>query len=654
MSPKAIVSPLLTLLGLMASYTASHAADAPRFADIFGDHAVLQRDRAVTIWGRAEPNAALTLTAGQQSKSVTADAQGYWRTILSPEKGGTAINMTITDATGASATLSDIVYGDVFLCSGQSNMEMSVRYTTNAYNAMQSSSNPNIRFVNIVRETALTEQSDLLTKVSWQQASPATTGDASATCYFTAEAYYKTTQIPVGMIHSSWGGSVIQAWMSEKSLAQLGGYEDTLAANAAFAKDPIKARADWNTKLAVWWSKNEPEAAQKQKWKETGFDDRDWTPINAHNFWEASGIDSLKTFDGVVWYRAHINLTKAEAAQGVRVELGPVDDMDTTYVNGVMVGSNEGWNTPRIYDIPAKLLKAGDNVVAVRAYDAGGGGGIWGAPEAQGVRLKDGSLLPFAKGWVMKISAKGTDMPRVPLAPGGATSSLSLIHNAMISPLLPYTVKAVLWYQGESNTSDAKEYGRLMPAWMADWRESFENPNLDFYIVGLAPYGAAHKAPEASGWGALRDQQRRVTDADAHAALVTILDIGDRFDIHPTQKTVIGRRMALAIAASDKGQNHTAGPRPQSAWREGSEIVVRFSDTDGGLVSYSGAPIGFELCAKGQCQFVTARIASDTIRLSADQNIAFDEVRYAYADSPVVNLFSLSDLPVPTFVLTIK
>lgn len=636
--------------------TIAQASDAPKFARIFGDHAVLQRGQPVRVWGTAMPRQRLTLSIDGHPVAVVAASDGAWQADLPAMEAGGPHSLSIEDDSGHKTSLNDILVGDVFLCSGQSNMEFLVKYATNAWGGAFMPSNSNLRFVNIPKDSQSTPRSELKNPVTWQVAGPTTTADTSAVCYYMASAIQARQNVPVGMISSAWGGTIAQAWISAAGLRSLKSYDAGLDALALHVISPETARLAWSRKALDAWRAHEPEPTLRAQWIKPGFADSSWKTITAAGTWEDSGEPDLVGFDGIVWYRQTVMLTRAEAESATSISLGVIDDSDITWINGKLVGTTNGWQTPRDYRLAGGTLKAGRNVIVVRVVDTGGGGGLWSKPEDRKLSFADGTSRQLAAEWRYKISGKlppGTQLLTVPWAvPNGLTN----LYNAMIAPLAPYNIRAVAWYQGESNTHDAQEYARLLPALMSDWRAAFRQPDLPFLIVQLASFGPVATRPVNSRWAALREAQRRVVDADPHAALTVSIDFGDRSDIHPAQKAIIGQRLARNARAVVYGENVSpGGPQATHVTRSGKDLIVHFKDTNGGLRTYSSdMAIGFETCSfDDTCVYASAMPRGDIVILAEANAANAIKVRYAWADSPYTNLYSADDLPAIPFELDV-
>ncbi len=637
------------LLGLMAATALATATQAaPILAPVFTDHAVLQRGQPIRVWGAARPGAVVSLALGEAQGTATADASGRWSTTFPAREPGAALTLT-AKTEGDSQTISDLLVGDVWLCSGQSNMEYPLRRALGGEAEAANAADPNIRLLQTGR-TSLPEPTSALPKDAvWRAATPESANNFSAACFFMGREIKKTTGAPIGLIDATWGGSVIQDWISREGLHALGDYDEGLAVLAEYAKAPASGTALWSAMLARWSAKAEPQAAT---WSRPDFDDRAWATMPAERFWETN--PGLETFDGVIWLRATITLTAKQARQGATLSLGPIDDLDTTFVNGREVGSSQGWDKPREYKITSGALKAGPNVIAVRAIDTSGGGGAWGPAAQKGLKLDDGSFVPLGATWRYKISAAIAQSGLPPTAPWVGTSGLSTLRNGMIAPLVPYGLKGFAWYQGEANVAEPAAYARLLPALVADWRRWFEAPDAPFLVVQLADFGPRQTQPAESGWASVRDVQRRVAAADPKVGLASAVDIGDIYDIHPANKQQVGHRLALQARKLAYGETGliAAGPAPVSATRAGGAVVVRFDQP--AVVQGDARPVGFELCdADGACRFVDASLAGDQVSLAVPAGFAPVRVRYAWADSPILNLYGTTGLPATPFELAI-
>jgi len=643
------------LLALAASCLCLSAqATELGLARIFSDHAVLQRDQPLTVWGTAPAGREVAVTLGGRTVSGSADAQGKWRIALPPQPAGGPYTLKVT-ADGHSVSRSDILIGDVFLCSGQSNMEFAVRNSTNAIGATWSARNDRLRYLNVEKNSAATPQDELKGNVAWTPLTAESVGDASAVCYYMARSLQARYQIPVGFIHASWGGTAIQSWIGGESLATLNDYRDGVAAVAQYGADQAAGMRAEEARNNAWWDAHDAAAAAQRGWNAPDFNDAAWPTVTPSGSWKDSGLAGFKDFDGVAWYRTTVTLTAEQAAKANQLNLGPIDTYDSTWVNGVRVG---GSSTPwiwREYPVPSGVFKPGRNVIALRVLSGGQGGGLSGQPAGRVIRLADGQTIALPAAWKVQRGSvlKGVS---VPPAPWDVPTSLSTLYNGMIAPLLGYKFKLAAWYQGEANAGAAQEYRTLLPLLMRDWRQRFGQPELPFMVAQLTSFGSPASKPGKSDWAELRVAQAAAVAGDAHAGLAVTLDVGDRFDIHPTQKTLVGERLARAARAVAYGEQIAPGsPYAVSAQRSGKDIVIAFRDTGAGLTTYSSdRAIGFEVCAGTACRYAEARAEGATVRLPGAATAEVTRVRYAWADAPFVNLFGGDDLPAAPFELDVR
>ncbi|GJI90884.1 9-O-acetylesterase [Rugamonas sp. R1(2021)] len=646
-----IAAPLLALAFGCASLPA-HAAELG-LARLFSDHAVLQRDQPIAVWGTAGAGRKLTVTLAGHTVNGSANAHGKWRIELPPQPAGGPYALTVT-SDGQTVSRADILVGDVYLCSGQSNMEFAVRASTNAIGATYGAGNDRMRYLNIQKNNAATPQDELKGPAEWTPLTPETVGDASAVCYYMARSLQASYKIPVGFINASWGGTTIQSWIGAESLRTFGDYKAGVAAVAQYGADAAAAMRAEDARNEAWWRAHDPAAAAQRAWAAPDFDDTAWQTVTPAGSWKDSGLAGFKDFDGVAWYRTTVTLSEAQAKAANVLHLGPVDTYDTTWVNGVRVGGTSTSWIGRDYSVPAGVFRPGRNLIAMRVLNAGQGGGPSGQPASRNIGTADGQVIPLPGAWKVQRGSALTGLS-VPPAPWDVPTSLTTLYNGMIAPLVGYKFKLAAWYQGESNTGAAQEYRTLLPMLMRDWRQRFDQPALPFLVAQLTSFSSTAKTPGQSNWAELRDAQAESVAHDAHAGLAVTLDVGDRFDIHPTQKTIVGERLARAARAVAYGEKTAPGsPYPLSARRSGNDIVIAFRDTGGGLATYSSdRAIGFEVCAGTACRYADARVAGDTVVLPGAGTAGVTRVRYAWADAPFVNLFSGDDQPVSTFQLDI-
>ncbi len=627
-------------------------ADAPLLHAMFQDRAVLQRDQPIRVWGRAQPGQEVRIALAGTTARARADGEGRWEVRLPSLRAGGP--HTLTASTGLrTQTINDVLVGDVWLCSGQSNMELPVWRSLDAHTEIARAAGPTIRLLTVPQTGSVVPLETFRSPAQWRTVNPDTLRVFSAACFYFARELQKTIDVPMGLVNAAWGGSRIEAWTSADALRTGGQYDEQLDALALYAHDPVAASGRWGEIWGRWWDRRAGVAAGDQPWSASHPPATQWREApRGLGAWERWGEPALADYNGMLWYRTTVRLTAAQAAREALLELGSIDEIDVTWVNGRAIGSTYGPGSGRRYAVPSGLLHEGDNSVVVNALDTYGDGGMDAPASAYRLRFNDGSSVPL-EGWKYR-QAPGGDWP--PPAPWHTVTGLSTLYNGMIAPLGRYGLRGALWYQGESNTGEADGYYALLRAFSRDLRLRL-GADLPLLVVQLAAYGMPQTAPVESGWARLRDAQRRLAGEDAHAALAVTLDIGDRYDIHPPNKQELGRRLARAARHLVYGEKlPPSGPVPMSARRNGNSVVVRFGDVSEALVAYGAeGPVGFELCGAmpGSCRYASGEIRGQDVVLRASLTSPAVRVRYGWADSPVVTLFDRAGLPAGPFEMDI-
>lgn len=619
---------------------------------LFQDHAVLQRDRPIPVWGTASPGDEVSVGLGSARARVRTDASGRWATTLPATGGGGPYSLDVRTSSGATQTLSDVLVGDVFLCSGQSNMEFGVAQSRGGEFAVARSANDRIRLLMAAHVGAPLPSATFSTAPSWQAAGPDTVRRFSAACYFLGREAHEAQKVPVGLIHAAWGGSAIEPWIGESGLRAAGGFDTRLDLLRTFAHDEDAANQGYGRLWEEWWRGHGASAGEPWKPEDSG----PWADVPGLRNWKTWGVPELATHDGMVWYRRVFTLTAAQAAGKATLTLGGIDEVDQTWINGRVVRNTFGWGTPRTYGLPAGALRAGENVLVVNVLSTWDMGGLVGPADAIALTLDDGTRIPLGDKW--RYRAVPLSMGRAPRAPWEPISGLTTLYNGMIAPMGPYGLRAAAWYQGETNADEPAGYAKLLGALMASWRAQF-GADLPFLIVQLPNFGAVPTAPVEANWSGIRDAQRRAVAADAHAGLVVTIDIGEAGDLHPGNKRDVGRRLWRAARHVVYGESVTpSGPAVRSAVRAPRGVVVGFDDIEGRLVTYSASQaIGFELCgaAAGSCRFVAGTVDGRTVVLPVDASApAPSRVRFCWGASPVCNLSDGSGLPAGPFEIAIQ
>jgi len=620
---------------------------------VFGDNMVLQQGRPVPVWGWAAPGEAVTVKIAGQEKSATADAQGKWRVSLDPLHPGEPLTMAVAGTN--TITLKNILVGEVWVCSGQSNMWWTVALSANAAEEINNSRFPGIRFFQVGFAAPDQPAADCTGK--WVECGPETVGNSSAVSYYFGRKLHQELGVPVGLIQTSVGGTPAESWTSEEALLA----DPELAVfierkRQALAEFP-GAQAKYEAALAEYNRTGGKDPASQQDdstWAKPECDDANWSEMKLPQQWEPGGLQ----MDGVVWFRTAIEIPAEWEGKDLALKFGPIDDQDITFFNGVEVGAMgpetpSAWTKPRNYTVPGRIVKPGRAVLAVKNTDMAGAGGLLGQPEEMSIGPADGtgSRISLATVWKYRIAARLMPKPVVPLGPGNSWLPTAL-YNGMITPLVPYAVRGAIWYQGESNADRAYQYRKLFPAMINDWRKQWADPELFFVFVQLANFTGALPEPRDSEWAELREAQT-MTLALPNTGMAVAIDIGDAADIHPKNKQDVGLRLALWPLAKVHGRSELvySGPIYESMVVEGGKIRIKFNHIGGGLVAKGGTLKLFAIAGADK-KFVWAEavIDGDTVVVSSPQVPDPVAVRYAWAHNPDgCNLYNAAGLPASPF-----
>ncbi|MBO9579300.1 MAG: sialate O-acetylesterase [Sphingobium sp.] len=624
---------------LAAVLIAAPGLAAPVLAPIWTDHAVIQRDAPILVSGQARPQERIDGDLGGQKSSAVASDDGTF-TLRFPARpaDGAALTLRITGPDGTGPDVHDLKMGDVWLCSGQSNMEFAVERALNGDMIARMANDVDLRLLQIPKDTAGVPAATFKMPVAWATASPSSVPSFSAACYFMGKELRAQQGIPVGLIHASWGGSRLRPWLTPDAAEALYGKAE-VAMLRQHDSDPFGAVTAFAPQWADWYRK---ETGGTQPWTDPA--QLSWAPVPRIGVWNAwTGTPLAANANGTVWLRRSVVLTSAQAKAGATLSLGIIDDMDMSFVNGRAVGNTFSWDEERHYRVPPALLRAGVNEIMVAISNSWDKGGFTTGADKLQLAIANGPTIPLAEGWRYSIAPVKSFPPRPPWDSNGG---IGVMHNRMVAPLGHIALKGAVWYQGESDV-DVPGYADRLRALFAGWRRQF-SPGMRMLVVQLANFGPPQTAPAPSGWATIREDQRAIASNDGNAALVAAIDIGERTDIHPANKPLLGQRLAMAAQG-------VALPMPVSATREGGMIRLRFSGVEKGLAAWSGpAPLGFELCGADQssCRYAQTRIDGADVMLS-DDGAPATRVRYAWGESPVVNLFDGRALPVPGFELPI-
>ncbi len=662
-------------LAAFALFGSLSAAPAENFAlhKVYSDHMVLQRDREIRISGTAEPGGEVSIEFAGEKRTATAGADGVWRALFPAMKAGGPHSMTVSGK-NAALKLEDILIGEVWVCSGQSNMAFTTRSARNAEAELAGAANqPKLRLLSVNRRISAGKIAPDVETMGWELCTPRSAAGFSAIGYFFGRDLARDLDIPVGMINSTWGGTPIESWISAAGYADAG--LDDLADRAAglpktgyaeVLKTRGKALVEWEKKFfgdhadavraAAGWAKDP--LPEPEKWKTVT------VPANLSSY----GIDR----NGVFWLRKTVNIPEELAGKDLDLSLSTIDDCDEVFFNGEKVGATgidtpQYWSVLRHYPVPGRLVRAGANTVAVRVIDHAFDGGIGG--NARNLYLGTGTTrIPLA-GDDWKMRPEFLLEKDFPVRPGAPTDPAlyhpASLYNAMIAGLQRFPVRGVLWYQGEGNTGNAKLYARTFPALIESWRKEWNDPGQIFIFAQLSSLEAnapRHQPlpadfyeklqPRESNWAALRESQSSVLRLPNTGMAVTT-DVGDPVDIHPTDKQTVARRMRMEALRLAYGRRDLVSSGPQYAGMkvEGNRIRVSFTGTGSGLVARGGALRRFAVAGKdGVFRWAKAEIDGDTVVVSSPEVPEPVAVRYAWDNNPIdANLFNREGFPASGF-----
>lgn len=634
----------LSALAIMSLITLSSRAQI-RLPRLVRDSMVLQRETKIRIWGWAAPGEKIRIQFNNKQYKTTTGADGKWAAFLLPMKAGGPYQMQIDGHN--QIVLKDILIGDVWICSGQSNMVHQMSLHRDRYEKDIAAANyPAIRHFWIPTMTNLQGPHHDLPTGYWKAANPQDVLQFSAVAYFFARRIYDQYKVPIGLINASVGGTPAQAWMSEEGLKEFPVLTQLIQRNKDTAYINGLNRQYTAAQAGRSFPKDKGLEGQ-HPWYAPDYHPQGWRPFTLPGYWEDQGAGAL---DGIVWFRREIEVPATMAGQPARLDLGRIVDADHLYVNGRQVGNTTYQYPQRRYQLPAGTLKAGKNLLVVRVINNSGKGGF--VPDKPYYLAAGKDTIDLKGTWTYKV---GAAFERV--QPGGGSFSAqnnpTTLYNAMLAPATPYTIKGFLWYQGEANTFNAKEYAALMPALIKDWRRLWQQGELPFLFAQLPNFMDVQYLPSESQWAATREAQLK-TLAVPNTGMAVTIDLGEWNDIHPDNKKDVGERMARWAQRIAYGDSNIvySGPLYQSAEVEGNKIIISFQHTRSGLITKDGEVPGEFAIAGADKKFVWAKAT-----LQGNQVIVWNDtiahplyVRYAWADNPDnPNLYNKEGLPASPF-----
>lgn len=628
---------------------------------LFSDDMVLQRDVSAPIWGWARPGdrIAVQVDGKPAGEPALAGNDGRWMTKIGPFAAG-GPHSIVVEGGGQSIKLTNVLFGDVWLCTGQSNMNWPVRLSLNADEEVKNANDPEIRSFTVSFYSSLVPMK-LPPAAKWEVCTPEFARNFTAVGYFFARQIRATHKIPIGIIHSSAGATAAEAWVSGEALRKQMPYDfperfaelDKLVAAGGPDFDYFRA-------LEKWTALVDPASAEQKYISDPQLNTDKWLDISVPKPWEETGLAALKDFDGLVWFRHVIDLPESWAGEDLSLGLSIINDVDIVWLNGVLVGSTQLPGN-RNYRVSSKLLRPGKNLLVAAILNRQGPGGFCSSPPNMLLRPATNPgdrRLNLAGTWKTLPAVAIADL-KVPL-PTPQVSHYKMItslYNGMIEPLTPFAIKGALWYQGEANGPFWLQYRRLLPTLIADWRQRFQVGEFPFLIVSLANLNALQTKPVEPGWAEIRESQWRTVRRVPNTGLAMTIDIGDPTNIHPRNKQEVGRRLSLVARHLVYGEKSLVYSGPEFSEMQvelpkGDRIRLYFKHVGGGLMIKPGDQklTGFVVAgADKNFVFADASIEGDTIVVSSPEVPLPKYVRYGWAWNPIVNLYNKEGLPAITF-----
>jgi sialate O-acetylesterase len=644
---KARYSPLV-VWALIAASTDASAANPPLpfVSPMFGDHMVLQRNTRNTIWGWADPGQEIRVEIGGQVATCSAGVDGHWRAgIWPPTKGGPYTLRIVGSQTNE---FHDVLVGDVWLCGGQSNMQLGLNRARNGEEEVRKADHPQIRLFTVRQQPAYSRAA--IVQGSWKVCSPQTVmqdGGFSAVAYYFGQKLQADLHVPIGLIQDCIGGTPAEAWTSPETLRK---FKDFDAGLDEVERLRAKGGPEYGNYIMHWY--DEFDAGQKGKsWAAPDLDDTGWKTVTI-----PGGFSELEVPEtpSVCYFRKTINLPDPLPPGPATIYLGVIEKMDTTQINGRWVGASAWVENPRAYHIADGILKPGTNVVTVRVFKTKPNGGFQSKPGQLRLELGDKSVIPLGGEWKGKLSVDARPPHPLPLGFENWPVMPSVLYQGMIALVAPLAITGAIWYQGEANASRAYQYRNLLPAMIADWRKTFgqgEFPWFPFYIVSLPAFMAHRDTPGDDAWAELREAQALTAHNVPNCALAVTIDTGDANDIHPKDKKQVGERLALCALANYYGRKQVAsGPTFASVEELPGALKLRFSNAHGGLIAKGGKPAEFSVAGEDRkWHWADARIEGDAVIVSSPKVPNPKAARYAWQSNPVATLFNGAGLPAAPF-----
>lgn len=631
---------ILLLLSTVFCFTASAQIKLPR---LISNGMILQRDAPLKIWGWAGANENISVSFLNKEYKTTAGANGNWMVTLPKQKAGGPFTMQLKASN--EITLTDILIGDVWLCGGQSNMELWMGRLKYKYaDEVASANNPNIRQFLVPDKYNFQQSQQDVEAGNWIAVTPKTIADFSGVAYFFAKEIYAKYKVPIGLINAALGGSPAEAWISEEGLKKFPGYYNEAQ---KFKDDNLIKQIENRDRqiISTWYNYiDEFDEGHKKNWHSPATDISGWGQMNIPGYWADAGAGN---YNGVVWFAKEITVPASMVNAKAKLELGRIVDADSVFINGKFVGFTSYQYPPRRYELPAGILQGGKNIITIRVVNSSGKGGFVLDKRYELTTATD--TISLIGAWKYKTGITATALPGetfIRWKPVG-------LYNSMIAPLINYGIKGAIWYQGEANTKNPAEYKDLMQTLIEDWRSKWNIGSFPFYYVQLANFMEVKLIPQESNWAALRQQQLNTLTVP-NTGMAVAIDLGDWNDIHPEDKETVGKRLALLAQKNTYEEKKlvASGPLYQTMKVEGNKIIISFTNTGSSLIAKGNGELKQFAIAGADKKFVWANaiIKGNTVIVWNDTIAKPVAVRYAWADNPEgCTLYNKEMLPASPF-----
>ena len=635
---------LVAIAVSLAAESATPAPGLPFLSPIFGDSMVLQRGKPNTLWGWTEPGQPVRVSVNGKTGETRAGTDGKWRAVVEVPPAGGPYEVAIDGP--QHVVLHDVLVGDVWLCGGQSNMGIPLRGALGGADEAKAADHPQLRFYTVGTRSAYAPTE--VPKGQWRVCKPDTAAGFSAVAYFFGRRIQRELNIPIGLIQDNLGGSRAESWMSAASVASTGDFNPQLA---EIARLHATGAPELGSFLMHWLDENDA-GGKGEAWAKPDFDDRQWKPVELPGAFADLGVPATPS---VCWFRRVVDLPDPLPAGNARVQLGQVEKMETTYVNGRWIGASSWVENPRNYGVPAGVLHPGKNVIAVRVFKNRPNGGFIDGAKALKLQFgppDTGTTIPLDGKWLGQVSVDARPPHPLPLDRENYPTMPVVLYDGMIAPLAPLALAGAIWYQGEANSDFPAQYHQLLPALIASWRDTFQDPHLPFYIAGLPFFQARRDTPGGSdGWAEIREAQAATVRQVPDTGLAVTIDTGDANNIHPTEKQPVGERLAACALAQHYGVKLPhEGPSFRALEPAPGALRLHFAHTDGGLM-VKGDKLG-EFSVAGEdhvWHWAQAKIEGDSVVVSSPDVANPVAARYAWQSNPLATLFNGAGFPAVPF-----